>query len=306
MAAKKSYYFPILFLVPSFEDPEIGIGQFSLAMRKWRTSTFDLATLASRHKLHLPYQAMDIFLAHCNLEVCISAAETLEEAQEKFRTLQVALYRGGASPFTSPFISTHSINSYSGINSRDSGLNLDELPEGMRTGLKSGQDIVEVWPLELSFNCQTITEKRGVSAESFYEAGKFAEEWMHITAKTPSLQALESAMIDAPKLLSRAQSMLHIWTALESIFPLVTSEVSFRMALYMAQLNSNGVNRRAYHKRVKQAYNLRSKIAHGAKFNPGFPDWMEAWSLVTDTVTAIVRRGRLPSEEALLDELLAE
>lgn len=305
MAEKKSYYFPILFLVPGFEESQTNIGHFTLSTRKWRTSTFDLATLATRHKLHLPYQAMDIFLGHCSLEICISDVETMEEAQRKFRAIQVGLYKDGMSPFLSPLISTHSINSYSGINARDSGLSLDKLPDGLRTGLKSDQDVVEAWPLELSFDCQTINDKRSVSVKSFYEAGKFAEEWLRITARTPSLLALESAMIGAPKLSSRAQSILHIWTALESIFPLVTTEVSFRMALYMAQLNSIGTDRRGYHSRVKRAYNLRSKIAHGAKFNPEFSDWIEAWGLVTDTVAAIVRRGRLPNEEELLDELLA-
>lgn len=305
MTKTKSYYFPVVFLMPGFEESEINIGHFTLSKRKWRTSTFDLATLATKHKLHLPYQAMDIFLGHCNLEICISNVETIEEAQQKFRAIQIALYKTGISPFLSPLISTHSINSYSGINTRDNGLSLDMLPGALRTGLKSNQDIVEVWPLELSFDCQTINEKRSVSIESFYVAGKFAAEWLRITASTPSLLALESAMIEASKLSSRAQSILHIWTALEPIFPLVTTEFSFRMALYMAQLNSIGTVRRGYHSRVKRAYNMRSKIAHGAKFNPEFSDWMEAWRLVTDTVTAIVRRGRLPNEEQLLDELLA-
>lgn len=299
------FYFPVLFLVPEFEESELDLGHFALSTRKWQTSLFDLATLATRHKLHLPYQAMDIFLAHCNLEVRVSAVATVEEAQRKFRALQVALYRSGISPFLSPFIATHSINAYSGINSRDSGLSLDKLPEGMRTGIKSGERMVEVWPFELSFDCRTINEKRAVSSDSFYDAAKFADGWLRVTEKTPSLVALESAMTDAPKLSSRAQSILHIWTAIESIFPRVTSEVSFRVALYMAQLNSNGSDRRDYHKRVKRAYDLRSKIAHGAKFDPGFSDWLEAWNLLTDSVSAIIRRGELPGEDALLQELLA-
>jgi isopropylmalate/homocitrate/citramalate synthase len=35
----------------------------------------------------------------------------------------------------------------------------------------------------------------------------------------------------------------------------------------MAQLNTKGGDRRDYHKRVKRAYDLRSKIAHGARFD---------------------------------------
>lgn len=299
-----SYYFPVLFLIPDFEESELNISGFALSKRKWETSSFDFATLATKHKIHLPYQAMDIFLAHCNLEVRVSGAATVREAIRKFRALQVALYRSGISPFLSPFITTHSINAYSGINSRDSGVWLDQLPEGMRTGITSDIDTIEAWPYELSFDCRTINDKRDISAESFNEAAKFADEWMRAASENSALAALESAMTDAPKLSSRAQSILHIWTALESIFPRVTTEASFRVALYMAQLNAKGSDRRDYHRRVKKAYDLRSKIAHGAKFDPGLEDWLVAWSLLTDSVSSIVGRGGLPDEETLLEELL--
>lgn len=299
-----SYHFPVLFLNPCFEEAELDLGHFALSKRKWQTTSFDLATLATKHKVHLPYQAMDMFLAHCNLEVRVSGVGTVEEAIAKFRTLQVALYKNRISPFLSPFISSHSINAYSGINSRDSGVWLDRLPEEMRTGIKSGEHTVEVWSYDLSFDCRTINDKRDISAELFCDAAKFADEWLYATAKNSALAALEMAMIDAPKLSSVPQSILHIWTALESIFPRVTTEVSFRVALYMAQLNAKGGDRRDYHKRVKRAYDLRSKIAHGARFDPGLQDWLEAWSLLTDSISAIVGRGGLPSEDVLLEELL--
>ena len=300
-----SYHLPILFLNPCFEEAELDLGYFSLLKRKWQTTPFDLATLATKHKVHLPYQAMDIFLSHCNLEVRVSNVGEIAEAVAKFRALQVALYRNGMSPFLSPFITSHSINAYSGINSRDSGVWLDKFPEEMRTGIKSGEHTVEVWAHELSFDCKTINGKRDISAKSFYDAAKFADQWLNVTAKNSALLALEMAMIDAPKLSSVSQSILHIWTALESIFPRVTTEVSFRVALYMAQLNARSCDRRDYHKRVKKAYDLRSKIAHGARFDPGLQDWLDAWSLLTDCIGAIAERGGMPSEDDLLAELLA-
>lgn len=302
---ESSYHFPVLFLNPCFEEAELDCGYFSLAKRKWQTTPFDLATLATKHRVHLPYQAMDIFLAHCNLEVRVANVETLEKAIAKFRALQVALYKNGISPFLSPFITSHSINAYSGINSRDSGAWMDKLPEEMRAGIKSGEHTVEVWPHELSFDCRTINDRRDISAGAFHDAAKFANQWLSATSKNSALVALEMAMIDAPKLSSVSQSILHIWTALESIFPRVTTEVSFRVALYMAQLNARGRDRRDYHRRVKKAYDLRSKIAHGARFDPGLHDWFEAWSLLTDSVGAIAERGGMPSDEELLSELLA-
>lgn len=214
---ENSYYFPVLFLNPCFDDVQLDLGHFALSKRKWQTTSFDLATLASKHKVHLPYQAMDIFLAHCNLEVRVSGVGTVEAAIDKFRALQVALYKNGISPFLSPFITNYSINAYSGINSRDSGVWLDQLPEEMRTGIKSGEHTVEVWSYELSFDCRTINDKRSISAESFYDAAKFADEWVQATAKNSTLVALEMAMTDAPKLSSISQSILHIWTALESM-----------------------------------------------------------------------------------------
>lgn len=300
-----SYHFPVLFLNPCFEEEELDLGCFALSKRKWQTSSFDLATLATKHKVHLPYQAMDIFLTNCNLEVRVSGVNTIAEAVAKFRALQVAFYKNGTSPFLSPFITNYSINEYSGINSRDSGVWLDKLPEGMRTGIKSGEHTVEAWSYELSFDCRTIKDKRNVSAQSFYDAVRFADQWLNATAKSSSLIALEMAMIDAPKLSSVSQSILHIWTALESIFPRVTSEVSFRVALYMSQLNAKGGDRREYHKRVKKAYDLRSKIAHGTRFDPELQDWLEAWSFLTDSVGTIAERGGMPSEDNLLAELLA-
>lgn len=86
-------------------------------------------------------------------------------------------------------------------------------------GITSGIDTVEAWPYELSFDCRTINDKRNVSVESFNGAAKFADEWIQATNENSALAALESAMTDAPKLSSCAQSILHIWTALESIFP---------------------------------------------------------------------------------------
>ena len=59
------FYFPLLFLVPGFPDDAVDTGPFQIAKRRWDTSTFDLATLATKHKLHLPYQAMDVFLSRC-------------------------------------------------------------------------------------------------------------------------------------------------------------------------------------------------------------------------------------------------
>jgi hypothetical protein len=86
------FFYPVLFLTPDFDEPTIEHVPYRLARRKWETTTFDLATLATRHNLHLPCQAMDLFLSRCNMELCISGMYSLDEAHKAFQVLRVALY----------------------------------------------------------------------------------------------------------------------------------------------------------------------------------------------------------------------
>src|SRR5262249_21971840 len=114
------FFFPLLFFSPGFGGETVGCGIFRLARRERETSIFDFATLPTRPKLHLPYQAMDVFLSRCNMELRVSGKPSLGEANEALHGLRVALYSTSVSPFLCPFVTTHSINEYSGINSRDS------------------------------------------------------------------------------------------------------------------------------------------------------------------------------------------
>ena len=79
-----TYYFPLLFVIPGFSESEMAHPPFRVIKRRWNTSTFDLATLATKHKLHLPYQVMDVLLSRCNLELCLMNQPTLEDANESF------------------------------------------------------------------------------------------------------------------------------------------------------------------------------------------------------------------------------
>src|SRR5436305_4974255 len=97
--ATQAFYYPLLFLTPDFEELAVEAGGFLLSKRQWQTSTFDLATLATRHKLHLPYQVMDVFLSRCNLEVAVVDCDEVEAATEKLQNLRLALYAEGVSPF---------------------------------------------------------------------------------------------------------------------------------------------------------------------------------------------------------------
>jgi hypothetical protein len=299
------YFFPVLFLVPEFETPSIVKGNLCLAKRRWETSIFDLATLATRHKLHLPYQVMDVFLSKCNAEVCVKQQASLEDAVAHLRSLKLALYGVGVSPFVTPFVTSHSINAYSGINSRDSDSLRSKLPVGMQEGITSDTASVEAWPLDLSFQCVVLPDSLQVSSELFSNACDNAFAWSSMIASHDTLRGFSDAALSTVMMSSLSQSILHMWCAIESLFPGVGAELSFRVSLYLAQLVSEGAGRRAYFDKVKKGYNTRSRIAHGAKNEATIDEWKAAWEIVTDTFNALVRRGLLSSEEALLEDLMS-
>ena len=131
-----------------------------------------------------------------------------------------------------------------------------------------------------------------------------AKQWQELSHKTKALRFLQDVLTTAPQILNQEQSVLHIWTGLESLVPDVQQEVSFRMALYLAQLCAGGQDRKDLFRRIKSAYTTRSKIAHGSKgkFTP--KDWYIAWDLLRAVCQSILTRSALPTEEELINELL--
>jgi hypothetical protein len=300
-----NFYFPTLFLRPAFDGSKANQNSYCLARRLWQTTTFDLATLATRHVLHLPYQAMEVFLSQCNLEVCVSDQPSLEAAIAAFQALRLALYTEGISPFLSPFVSTCSVNEYSGINGRDSDFLREDLPEGLRSGPNSNDITVEAWPFELSFNCVINASNVELTLEKFVAATVKVETWRRLTLNTPALRVVESVAMAAPKITPPGQSLLHIWGGLEALFPSVSTELSFKIALYLAQLIAANNERIALFDRIRTAYTLRSAIAHGSRQDVAMEEWQDTWSLLVEAINAVLARGGVPKEKDLLSELLA-
>lgn len=294
------FYFPLLFLVPRFER-DLAHGRYQVAPRRWGTSTFDLATLATRHDLHLPYQVMDVMLAKCNLELAVQAVSR-EDAVECLDSFRVGAYLAGCSPFLAPFITTKSINEYSGINERDSAIERGREPK-IQSTFSSATGKLTAWPLELSFSCILKPNALRLTEERFGTAAETAEIWRRMSATTEALRALTNAFMASPLLPSRGQSLLHMWTAIESLFPTVSSEVTFRLALYLTVLCAEPRDRAEFHRKVKSAYSVRSKVAHGAAEDVSVDQWNDAWVLLCQCARAIVRRQAVPTEEELLNEL---
>lgn len=299
-----SFYFPLLFLSPGFEGDAIRCEAFQLTRRKWQTSIFDLATLATKHRLHLPYQVMDAFLSSCNVELEIESVASPEEAISAFNTFRLGLYSAGVTPFLSPFLTTHSINVYAGINSRDSKWLRGDLPPGLEHGFTSESGTLEAWPLELSFSCIGAGGSMEVSALAVTHAAAMAAKWRKITVGSAALRAVEEAINAAPKILPVEQSILHIWSAIESLFPTVSTEVTFRVALYLAQLIESGPARLERYEEIRRLYGVRSRIAHGSATQASPEEWRQTWTLLMDACNSVVSRGHLPSEKELIAELL--
>lgn len=238
------------------------------------------------------------------MELRISGRASLEEATAAFRSFRLALYATGLSPFLSPFVTNYSINEYSGINSRDSESLRKHLPPGMEKGLTSEAGTLEAWPLELSFQTVVLPDTLDMTEDAVVEAAEKAAVWETLGAAGP-LRAIEETANAAPMILPLGQSVLHIWSAIETLFPNVRMEVKFRIALYVSQLTASGAARLEVYDRVRASYDLRSSITHGSQKEVSMDQWQQTWGVLIDAYNAVVQRGSLPAEQELIAELLS-
>jgi Apea-like HEPN len=129
------------------------------------------------------------------------------------------------------------------------------------------------------------------------------EIWPEIEAKNNRLAVARLALQTAPIIPDSGSSLLHIWQGIESIFN-VSSEVTFRTSILIAQLTSNILKPSITYDLAKQSYAIRSKAAHGSIKSIGQKEWQDAWHLLTLCVKAIIIRRGLPSGDDLMKELL--
>ena len=298
-----TFFVPLTVFHPDFKD-EVGSDVFRVSPRRWTVDIFDLATLASRHKLHMPYEAMSVLLQDVNCELAVAGDISHLEAVDMSRSFRAALYAQRLSPAVAPYVASHSINAYAGVNARDGQR---PVPDGLEAGITSRTDTVEVWPVELSLSAWRIYERARLTESHVLLAGQHALTWLEMAKRQQPLAALERALVASPLIAPIEQSVLHLWSAIEALFPKVSTEVAFRTALYVAQLvqGPRGGDRRAYARRVRDAYNLRSRIAHGSLTDVEPETWIDTWDIACDVYDAILTRSRLPSEDELEDEALS-
>jgi hypothetical protein len=302
-----AFYLPLTVLHPKFDGESVVAPPYTVAKRKWEVGTLDLMTLSLHHKLHLPYEAMAVMLADVHSEVEVAGDISHLEAVDMVRSFRAALYGLRVSPSVVPYVASHSLNQYAGINARDAPSPPASLHEDLRDGITSKTATVEVWPMELYMAAWRLYDRVDLTEERVRVAASRAIEWRRMSAAQKPLAALERALVASPLVAPVEQSILHLWSAIEALFPKVSTEVVFRLALYVAQLveGSRGGDRRAYARRVRSAYNLRSRIAHGSVTDVEPDVWIDSWDIACDVYNSIHERRRLPSEDELEDEALS-
>jgi hypothetical protein len=277
-----------------------------LIPRLWDVSIFDWAELGAHHRLHIEFSAGDLALKSCNSEIAVDS-ESLESAISRLRNIHAMLYVFGIAPFSVQLMSDYSVNQYAGINSRKSSDGKELLPKGMREGITTLTNTVEVWGSPYFANPRIAGGlSNNVSPAAFIAAVDAAAKWSRICDCHPVCKLFGNVLITAPTMPTADQSILHMWTGLEALFPGVQTELSFRLALYLAQLQAVHGNRVMLFERARLSYRDRSAVAHGAspKRKGKRDPWLAAWLIMTETARAIVQRDGVPSEEELVKELL--
>jgi hypothetical protein len=301
-----SYFFPCLALAPGDLPAAVETPGAILHRRQWQTSTFDFATLGASHKLHFSWHLLDVFLNACHLEIEIVDADDFGAAQERVRVLQAMLYLHGVSPFIMPVGMSRGLCDYSGINHRDSPALRGKLPRELQSGFASADGMIEGWLHEPSFQALTVGTERAVDQTAFVAAADAADRWNVIERDHPVVRAARLALQTAPMIPDLPSSLLHAWQGIEALFPGVSSEVSFRLALLISALSApvRG-DRIGTYDEVRRSYARRSRAAHGNGLKLGCQDWLDAWNLLILCLSSCLERASLPDEDALTRELLA-
>jgi len=301
-----NFFFPITWLLPTFEGDVCGNDLVRIHRRKWEVPVFDLySLLAERHPIRVPPELMQVFLQSVNLEFETAAAD-FPEAADRIDAYRAMLYLRGTCPTVAPFGCNTSLNAYAGINARSSG-HQATMHEGIREGITHATARVETWSHELSFAC--IVGAPGQFVRDVGEgvangAERDLTKWLNLEKEAPVLRAARRALVKAPLMPDLGSSILHIWQGIESLFPSISTEITFRTSLLLAELLVPLHPRSVTYETARKSYGDRSKISHGSQKPVSMEHWARSWLLLRDALQAILLHGNMPSEEDLTRSLL--
>lgn len=302
-----SFFFPLLWLTPEFPGDVCGSDTIRVHKRKWDVAIFDLYSLqAENHPLRLPPELMHIFLQSVYIEVEV-IADDFQAAKDQLDCFRAMLYLRGTVPTVAPFASNMSLNSYAGINARSSGRQAT-LHEGLREGITHATGRVETWANEVVFVCLQGPQGarvRKVSEGVILGVTVDVTLWQAIEQAQPDIRAARRALVNAPLMPDYGTSVLHIWQGIESLFPSISMEISFRASLLLAELLSSLRSRTETYEAAKKSYGDRSRIAHGSQKPVSDAQWARAWGLLQDSLQSILLERGLADEETLIGRVLA-
>ena len=278
----------------------------SLSPRKWNVSVFDWTYLAVTppHRLYAEYQLIEVLTKNCNVSIGLRGASDHEEAKRKFSALRAMSCALGVEPLIAQFVGTHPLDALSAVNGAPA--DSEDARHATAAAIRSGEETVEVWWNQPTLSLLPSGSGLFLDSERAQAAGGLLETWTDLCDRSPSLRVLEEVLVNAPVSTSYPQATMSVWGALESLFPSVQTEVTFRVGMYLTQL-VQPPEPLAYLKSVRSAYGLRSRIAHGSvsSTRDEIAAWRGAWTLLCDATLAITRRGGLPTEEDLTREMLS-
>lgn len=301
------FYFPAL---PLRLDPTcdgLNSGAFTLIHQKNIVRIETVNGLNPLGKSSLAPEQLAVFLHDTTMEFKISAIN-VQSAVVNINRLRAMLYIRGLSPFILPFVSSHSVNDYLRLNKqRDEYIrSLVRQEDGAPDPPEAEQ--IRFWPLDYTIRISS-GEKQWLTKDVFKQAVQDVTKWSQIIEQSSQLRTVEKVLLMAPFIgaTDRGQYILHIWSGIETLFPDVQTEVSFRLALYLAQLYCGATDKWQYYKNIKKAYGTRSNITHGTNTGKNVLtdiDGELAWNLLGDACISILQRGKLPGGEELVQEML--
>lgn len=279
----------------------------SLIPRKWEVSIFDWTYLAvtAPHRLNVEYQLIDVLAKACNLSIRLRDATDYSAAIRKFSAFRAMSCALGAEPLFAQFVGSHPIDALSAVNRGPT--DPEDPRHATRDSIRNGKGPVQVWWNQPALSMHPTGSQVFLKPENAEVAARLIQPWIELCEGTPRLRVLEEVLVNAPVAASYPQATMSVWGALESLFPSVQTEVTYRVGMYITQLVRPS-DPLVYLKSVRQAYGMRSKIAHGSATSTKdeITAWQRAWAILCDTTLAITKRGGLPSEEDLTREMLTQ
>jgi hypothetical protein len=174
----------------------------------------------------------------------------------------------------------------------------------MQRGIRSETHKLEAWAVDshlIVLRGQNQSNK--LALQMCEKAAAVSAAWRQLEEKYPSLNLVRKMMNTASLIGDPGSAVLHIWQAIEALFPNVSSEVSFRIAVLVTQLWAVVERPALMYEATREGYRIRSRIAHGSQTNIAPEDWTRAWNILRSCISAIIEREELPSEERLFSEL---